>query len=184
MFDFQPLDIPDVILISPRRFSDSRGSFWETYSQEKFASAGITSVFVQDNQSLSEKPWTVRGLHAQADPFAQAKLVRVVRGDILDVAVDIRKASPTFGKWVAARLSALNGHSLFIPRGFLHGFVTLERDTEVTYKVDSSYSKSSELAVQWNDKTLSIDWGIDRNLVTVSDKDRLAPAFADFYSPF
>jgi dTDP-4-dehydrorhamnose 3,5-epimerase len=184
LFDFQPLEIPDVILISPNRFSDSRGSFWETYSQEKFAAAGITSVFVQDNQSLSENPWTVRGLHAQASPFAQAKLVRVVRGDILDVAVDIRTKSPTFGKWVAARLSASNGRSLFIPRGFLHGFVTLERDTEVTYKVDAPYSKESELAVQWSDTTLGIDWGIERALVTVSEKDRVAPAFADFKSPF
>lgn len=184
MLETQPLSIPDVRLLRPARFCDARGYFTETYHRERFAGAGIESDFVQDNQSYSAAPHTVRGLHYQAPPHAQAKLVRVLSGAILDVAVDIRSSSPTYGRWVKSRLDAREGWQIFVPRGFLHGFVTLEPDTLVAYKADSYYDAASEGAIVWSDETLAIDWEIDPDTAVVSAKDAAAPAFRDFHSPF
>lgn len=180
----ESLAIPDVRLVTPARFGDDRGFFSETYNAERFRAAGIAADFVQDNQSFSAQAGTVRGLHYQAPPFAQAKLVRVLRGAILDVAVDVRPGSATYGKWVSAELSAANGAQIFVPRGFLHGFVTREPDTEIAYKVDNYYSREAEGAVLWCDETLGIDWGIAPADATLSGKDAEAPRFADFVSPF
>ena len=179
------LEIPDVKLITPRRFFDERGYFEETFNARQFKEAtGLDCRFVQDNQSYSEKKWTLRGLHFQSPPHAQAKLVRAVRGAILDVAVDARKASPTFGKYVAATLSAENGAQMFVPAGFLHGFLTLAPDTHVAYKVDDFYSRECEGAVLWNDKDLAIDWGAPEEAVNISQKDGEARSWRDFKSPF
>lgn len=180
----EALEIPDVKLVTPSRFGDERGFFSETYNAERFKAAGIDADFLQDNHSLSAQPGTVRGLHFQAPPFAQAKLVRVLRGKIIDVAVDVRKGSPTYGRWVSAELSADNGVQIYVPRGFLHGFATLVPDTEISYKVDAYYSKECDGAVLWNDETLAIDWGIDPAAATLSVKDAQAQSFADFKSPF
>lgn len=184
MFDFRPLEIPEVIEVKPRRFSDNRGMFWETYARAKFVAGGIDAEFVQDNQSYSKSKGTVRGLHAQAPPFAQAKLVRVLRGAILDVAVDIRAGSATYGKWVSLRLSADEANCLFVPRGFLHGFITLEDETEVTYKVDTAYARESEFAVAWNDPDIAVSWGAGPGDIALSDKDAAAPFLKDVRSPF
>lgn len=180
----EALEIPDVKLVTPARFGDARGFFSETYNAARFQAAGILANFVQDNHSYSEKAGTVRGLHFQAPPFAQAKLVRVLRGAILDIAVDVRRSSPTYGKWVRAKLSAQNGAQLFVPQGFLHGFVTLEVGTEIAYKVDSYYSKEADGAVLWNDPDLAIDWGLSSDQASLSDKDAAAPGFSGFISPF
>lgn len=178
------LRIADVKIVTPARFGDTRGFFSETYHRERFIDAGIDANFVQDNHSLSAVAGTVRGLHYQAPPFAQAKLVRVLRGAILDVAVDVRSGSPTYGEWVSAELSAENGKQIFVPRGFLHGFATLTADTEIAYKVDNYYSKECDGAVRWNDAELAIDWGIDTATATLSEKDRESPRFSDFNTPF
>lgn len=180
----ESLAIPDVKMVTPARFGDDRGFFSETYNAAQFKAAGIDADFIQDNQSLSAPTGTVRGLHFQAPPFAQSKLVRVLRGSILDVAVDVRTGSPTYGKWVSAELSAKNGVQIFVPRGFLHGFVTRQQDTEIAYKVDNYYSRESEGSVRWNDETLAIDWGVDPADVTLSDKDLAAPGFKAFETPF
>ena len=180
----EALEIPDVKLVTPARFGDARGFFSETYNAARFEAAGIPASFVQDNHSYSEKAGTVRGLHFQAPPFAQAKLVRVLRGAILDVAVDVRRSSPTYGKWVKAELSAQNGAQLYVPQGFLHGFATLEAGTEIAYKVDNYYSKEADGAVLWNDPDLAIDWGLSGNQASLSDKDAAAPGFSGFMSPF
>jgi dTDP-4-dehydrorhamnose 3,5-epimerase len=180
----QPMEIEDVLLLTPRRFADARGWFSETWSARAFAEAGVAAAFVQDNHSHSAMAGTVRGLHYQRPPFAQGKLVRAVRGRILDVAVDVRRSSPSYGRWVAAELSAENGAQLWIPRGFLHGFVTLEPATDVAYKVDAPYDAGSDGAVRFDDPDLAIDWGIDPKDAVLSDKDARAPAFRDFKSPF
>lgn len=180
----EPLEIEDVKLLTPPRFGDARGFFSETYNARAFQAAGIAAEFCQDNHSYSAPAFTVRGLHYQAPPFAQAKLVRVLRGAIVDVAVDVRPGSPSYGKWVRAELSAETGVQIFVPRGFLHGFATLEPDTEVAYKVDAYYSKESDGAVYWNDEMLGIDWGIDPAKAVLSDKDAGAPRFVEFKSPF
>jgi dTDP-4-dehydrorhamnose 3,5-epimerase len=180
----EALAVPDVKLVTPARFGDDRGFFSETYNAGRFRAAGISADFVQDNHSLSRERGTVRGLHYQAPPFAQAKLVRVLRGAIVDVAVDVRKGSATYGKWVKAELSAENGVQIFVPRGFLHGFATLEPDTEIAYKVDNYYSRECDGAVLWNDPDLAIDWGIAPDAAVLSAKDASAPAFAAFDSPF
>jgi len=180
----QALEIPEVKLITPRRFADSRGYFCETYNAKTFAAAGIATEFVQDNESHSAKKGTVRGLHFQAPPFAQTKLVRVLKGAILDVAVDGRKSSNSYGAWITAKLSAESGAQLLVPAGFLHGFVTLEADTIVAYKVDAHYDRASEGAVRWNDPDLGVDWGITEGEAMLSDKDAVAPSWADFKSPF
>ncbi len=180
----EDLAIPAVKLVIPARFEDDRGFFSETYQRERFREFGIDAEFVQDNHSHSVKAFTIRGLHFQAPPFAQAKLVRVIRGAIVDVAVDIRRGSPTYGQWAKAVLSAENATQLYVPKGFLHGFATLVPDTEVVYKVDAPYSKVCEGAVVWNDPDLAIDWGIDSSQAKLSGKDVAAPAFRDFKSPF
>lgn len=178
------LRIADVKLLKPARLADDRGFFSETYNAERFKAAGIDADFVQDNHSLSITKGTIRGLHFQAPPYAQAKLVRVLRGRIIDVAVDVRRGSDTFGEWVSAELSADNGIQIFIPRGFLHGFATLEDNTEVAYKVDNYYSKVCDGSVRWNDPKLGIDWKIAPRTAHLSDKDAAAPSFAAFRTPF
>lgn len=182
--DATALAIPDVKLITPRRFADDRGFFSETYNAKAFESVGIKCDFVQDNHSFSARKGTVRGLHYQSPPFAQSKLVRVLRGSIIDVAVDARKASSTFGQWVKAELSAVTGTQIFVPQGFLHGFVTLEPDTEVAYKVDAFYDGASDGSVKWDDPDLGIDWGLTDAEASLSEKDAKAPKWTDFVSPF
>lgn len=182
--DVEELTIREVKLLTPARFGDARGFFSETYNAARFRDAGIEADFIQDNHSYSAPAATVRGLHFQAPPYAQAKLVRVLRGSIIDIAVDARRGSNTYGEWVSAKLSAENGVQIFVPRGFLHGFATLEPDTEIAYKVDNYYSKECDGAVFWNDPALAIDWEIDPQNALLSDKDRVAQSFADFQSPF
>jgi dTDP-4-dehydrorhamnose 3,5-epimerase len=173
------LAIPDVILVTPPRFGDARGFFSETFKQREFGEAGIDVPFVQDNQSLSAAPGTLRGLHCQIAPFVQGKLVRVVRGAIWDVAVDIRQGSPTYGRHVGATLSAENWSQLWVPGGFLHGFVTLQPDTEVIYKVTAAYDRGSERGVIWNDPDLAVPWPVARDGVTLSDKDTKLPRLSE-----
>ena len=173
------LEIPDVILVTPPKFGDARGFFSETFNAHRFAQAGISMPFLQDNQSLSAKRGTIRGLHCQLPPHAQGKLVRVTKGAVWDVAVDARVGSPTYGRWVGAELSAENWSQLWVPPGFLHGFVTLHDDTEFVYKCTDVYDKASERAVMWNDPDLSIAWPVPDDEVVLSDKDREAPSFAD-----
>lgn len=184
MATIERLSIPDVILFKPRRFEDSRGYFMETFRAAELAEAGIDTTFVQDNQSLSRQVGTIRGLHFQTPAAAQAKLVRVVAGAILDVAVDLRRASPTYGRWVGAMLSAENGHSLFIPRGFAHGFCTTEADTVVTYKCDAYYAPASDGGLNFADPVIGIDWPVTADRALVSEKDAKLPLFAGFASPF
>jgi dTDP-4-dehydrorhamnose 3,5-epimerase len=175
--------IEGLLIIEPRIFNDDRGYFYESYSKAKFTEAGITVDFVQDNQSFSHKG-AIRGLHGQADPFAQGKLVRVIRGSVIDVAVDIRKGSSTFGKHVSVELNEDNKTLFWIPAGFLHGFVTLEDNTIFTYKVNNYYDKASEIGVLWNDRDLAIDWTIPESEALLSPKDEILPAFSNFVSPF
>ena len=177
--EIQPLAIPDVLLIRPEKHGDHRGFVSEVYSKRDFAAAGITIDFVQDNHSFSAQPGTLRGLHFQAPPFAQNKLVRATRGRILDVAVDIRRASPTFGAYVAAELSAENWEQMLVPAGFAHGFVTLEPDTEVLYKLSQYYAPEHERGVAWDDPALAISWPIAREAVTLSERDTKWPRLAD-----
>lgn len=179
-----PLEIAEVLLIRPRRFGDDRGWFEETWNQKKLEQAGLDIRFVQDNQSLSRAVGTVRGLHFQAPPFAQAKLVRVAQGRVLDVAVDIRKGSPTYGRWVSAELSAENGAQLFVPRGFAHAFITREPDTVVCYKVDGYYDKASEGGIRFDDPDLAIDWGVDSDKAVLSDKDLALGSFRELTTVF
>jgi len=175
--------IEGLLIIEPRLFPDDRGYFYESFNEKKFAEFGITETFVQDNQSFSQKG-TLRGLHGQANPFAQGKLVRVVQGRVLDVAVDIRKNSATYGQHFSIELSGENHKQFWVPPGFLHGFVTLEDDTIFMYKVTNFYDKASEIGVIWNDPGLAIGWGIDDREVLLSPKDELLPSFKDFVSPF
>ncbi|MFE8108216.1 dTDP-4-dehydrorhamnose 3,5-epimerase [Sphingomonas melonis] len=175
--------MPSVQLLRPKRHSDSRGWFTEVYSVPAFSALGIADTFVQDNHSLSAPAYTLRGLHFQTPPRGQAKLIRCIRGRIFDVAVDVRKGSPTYGQWVGAELSADNGHQLFIPIGFAHGFLTLEPDCEVTYKCSDTYAPQNDGGVRWN--SVGIDWPIQEGITPeLSDKDRVQPALADFDSPF
>lgn len=172
-----------VQLIRPRRFGDSRGWFTEVYSVPAFAAHGIDCTFVQDNHSLSVPAFTLRGLHFQTPSRGQDKLVRCVRGRIFDVAVDVRRGSPTWGQWVGAELSAENGHQLFIPIGFAHGFVTLEPDCEVTYKCSDTYAPEHDGGIRWD--SAGIDWPIPAGTAPeLSEKDKVQPALADFDSPF
>jgi len=180
MSDFvQSLAIPDVKLITPARIGDARGFFSEVFHARRFAEAGIPGPFVQDNHSLSAAVGTVRGLHLQIDPSAQGKLVRVTRGAIWDVAVDVRRGSPTFGQHVGIELSVENWRQLWIPTGFLHGFCTLEPDTEVLYKVTAEYDREAERGVAWDDPALAIPWPVEPNKAQLSDKDRALPRLAD-----
>src|ERR1700710_1627429 len=165
-----------LLIIEPRIFNDGRGYFFESYSKAKFLKAGLDFDFVQDNQSVSQKG-AVRGLHAQFAPHAQAKLVRVIHGRVLDVAVDVRKNSPTYGKYETIELSGDNQLQFLIPEGFLHGFATLEDNTIFAYKVNNYYSKECETGVKWNDQTLAINWGIAESDALISPKDELLPLF-------
>jgi dTDP-4-dehydrorhamnose 3,5-epimerase len=184
MLDIADTAIPEVKRLVPRRFADSRGFFTETWNAGRLGAAGLDLAFVQDNHSYSAAAGTVRGLHYQAPPMAQAKLVRVARGAVRDVAVDIRRGSPTYRQWVAEELSAENGVQLLVPRGFLHGFVTLVPDTDVLYKVDAPYAADCDGAVRFDDPDLAIDWGIDPAAAILSEKDARAPLFRDFVTPF
>ncbi|HZR59653.1 MAG TPA: dTDP-4-dehydrorhamnose 3,5-epimerase [Xanthobacteraceae bacterium] len=177
-------DIPGVLLLKPRYFSDARGYFVETYNLRAAQAAGLAAEFVQDNQAFSHKRGTVRALHFQVPPHAQAKLVRVLRGSVYDVAVDLRAGSPSYGRWIAATLTAERGEQVFVPRGFAHGYCTLEAETEVAYKVDDYYAPDCEQGLIWNDPTLAIDWPVTAADAVLSDKDRKLPRFADFASPF
>ncbi len=167
------------VLVVPRRFGDHRGFFLETYSVRDFAALGIGEVFVQDNHSLSREVGTVRGLHFQLPPHAQAKLVRVLRGAVLDVAVDLRRGSPSYGQHVAVELSAANAHQLYVPAGFAHGFCTLEPMTEVAYKVTADYSPDADGGIAWDDPDLGIEWPVVRHDAVLSDKDSRLPRFAE-----
>jgi dTDP-4-dehydrorhamnose 3,5-epimerase len=180
--EVRPLGLPEVLELIPRRFSDNRGHFCETYQRERFISAGVKCAFVQDNQSFSVDAFTLRGLHYQAPPFAQDKLVRVLKGRILDVAVDIRKDSPTFGRWASLEVSARAFNQMFIPVGFAHGFLTLEPDTEVFYKVSAPYSPENDRGIAWNDPEIGIDWPLDGNTPVLSAKDRAAPSLRDSFA--
>jgi dTDP-4-dehydrorhamnose 3,5-epimerase len=176
--------LADVKLITPARNSDARGFFSESYSRARMAEHGIGLEFVQDNHSLSREVGTVRGLHFQAPPHAQAKLVRCGRGRLFDVAVDIRKGSPSYGRWIGKELSFENGKQLFVPAGFLHGFVTLEPNTEIIYKCSDYYAPECDGAVRFDDPGIGIDWGIAPGPAILSEKDAAAPLLADFTSPF
>ena len=171
----EPSRIADVKIIWPDKFGDHRGFFSETFNSEKFRRTGLDLSFCQDNHSLSEKAGTLRGLHFQINPYAQGKLLRVTRGAIYDVAVDIRAGSPTFGKWVGYEISAKLWNQIFIPVGFAHGFCTLEDNTEVMYKVTAPYSPENERGLAWNDDGLGIDWPIDNNAPILSEKDTSYP---------
>jgi dTDP-4-dehydrorhamnose 3,5-epimerase len=174
-----PLSLPEVRLVAPDRFGDDRGFFSETYSRRALAAAGIVDEFVQDNHSLSALPGTVRGLHYQLPPFAQAKLVRVTRGAVFDVAVDLRRGSPTFGRHVSCTLSAEAWNQVFVPEGFAHGFCTLEPGTEVVYKVTAYYSREHDRGIRWDDPELGIPWPVDPAAAVLSDKDRALPRLTE-----
>ena len=182
---FEPTKLDGVFLIKPRRFGDDRGFFSETFRANLFEDGtGANVTFVQDNFSYSKYRGTVRGLHYQAPPFEQGKLVRCGRGEIMDVAVDVRPGSSTFGEHVSARLTADNGFQLWVPAGFLHGFATLTDDCEVAYKVTNYYSKECDGNVLFSDPELGIDWGINNEDAILSDKDKIAPLFAEWQNPF
>ena len=176
-------DIAGPVLIEPRRFTDARGFFSEVWKASSHAEIGITTSFVQDNHSLSRLKGTVRGLHFQRPPTAQGKLVRCTRGAIFDVAVDIRRGSPSFGTFVAVELSAENGLQLWIPRGFAHGLCTLTEDTEVLYKVDAPYDPATDSAIRFDDPAIGIPWPVPPGEALLSDKDRAAPMLADAALP-
>jgi dTDP-4-dehydrorhamnose 3,5-epimerase len=171
--------LPGVIEIRPERFGDARGYFCETYNEAAFAKAGLPTGWFQDNQSLSRAAGTLRGLHFQTPPCAQAKLVRAVRGRIYDVAVDIRRGSPNFGQWVGVELTAAAGNQLYIPEGFAHGLLTLEPDTEVAYKVSAPYSKAHDRTIRFDDPRIAIRWPDIGRALTLSDKDANAPFLAE-----
>lgn len=176
-FEFRKYNIDGVVLVIPKVFNDDRGFFLEGYKKSDFVANGINVEFNQDNHSKSTKG-VLRGLHYQAAPKGQAKLVRCIRGEILDVAVDIRKDSPTFGKWVAEKLTEENKHMLFIPEGFAHGFVVLSDEAELLYKASNEFSKEHDRGILWNDPDINIDWGIDFEPI-LSEKDKVQPRLKD-----
>lgn len=183
----EPLDIAGLVVLAPQRFGDERGWFAETWNARRMAEAGLAFEFCQDNHSFSRDAGTLRGLHFQRPPAAQAKLVRCTAGRIFDVAVDIRAGSPSYGQWRGVVLSPADGRQLLVPRGFLHGFLTLEPDSEVQYKVDAYYDRDCDAAVAWDDPDIGIDWPLAEAGVAapiVSDKDAAAPRLAEAGSPF
>jgi dTDP-4-dehydrorhamnose 3,5-epimerase len=182
--DIKSTKLPGVLVLKPRRFADVRGYFVETYNEQLFRQTGNMLDFVQDNQSFSIRKGTIRGLHFQLPPTVQAKLVRVLRGSIFDVVVDLRLESPTYGQWIAEQSSAESDEQIFVPRGFAHGFCTLEPNTDVAYKVDSYYAPASESGVIWNDQSLNIPWPVGLNEAILSEKDGKLGTFKDFVSPF
>jgi len=173
--------IADLVIVKPTVYKDNRGYFFESYNKEVFSANGMEQNFVQDNESKSGKG-VLRGLHFQKPPYTQGKLVRVIKGAVLDVAVDLRKSSATYGKWASVKLTEDNKWMFFVPPGFAHGFVTLEDDTIFFYKCTNIYNKASEGAIRWDDPDLNIDWGIENPLL--SEKDKTAPLFDGFESPF
>lgn len=175
-FEFEKLEIDGLVLVKPRVLADGRGFFMESYKLSDFKKGGIKEEFVQDNHSKSAKG-TLRGLHFQKKPFAQAKLVRCVRGRVFDVAVDLRKTSKTFGCWLGTELSEKNGHMLYIPAGFAHGFVALENGTEIIYKCSKEYSKKHDAGVRWNDPRIAVKWGVKKPIL--SEKDKNMPLLKD-----
>jgi dTDP-4-dehydrorhamnose 3,5-epimerase len=181
--DIQTTALPGVLLLIPKRFGDTRGFFSESWNRRRLEEHGIHMDFVQDNHSMSATAGTVRGLHFQSPPSAQDKLVRCGQGALFDVAVDIRKGSPTYGQWVGYELTAENGHQLLVPKGFLHGFSTRAPMTEVLYKCTDYYAPDCDGAVRFDDPDIGIDWGIEGEAV-LSDKDAAAPLLKDFDSPF
>ncbi len=178
MMRFLPLSIPELIEIQPVRHGDGRGYFSEVFKRAEFEAAGIQIDWTQDNQSFSADAGTIRGLHFQVPPVAQAKLIRVVRGAIFDVAVDIRQNSPTYGRWVSVELSAAKGNQLLVPIGFAHGYMTLQPGTEVLYKVSAPYSPDHEAAIRWNDPELEIAWPLGEASPILSAKDQAALGLA------
>ncbi len=175
-FEFKPTELDGLVIVEPKAFGDDRGFFLETYKESAFRDGGITETFIQDNHSLSSRG-VLRGLHYQLPPHAQGKLVRVVTGSVWDVAVDVRRSSPTFGQWVGVELSETNHTMLYIPPGFAHGFVVHSETAHVVYKCTAEYDKASERGIRWDDLTIAIDWPLTD--VTVSEKDQILPAFAD-----
>lgn len=182
--DIRQTALDGVLTIIPKKIGDARGYFVETYSARALADAGVSTTFVQDNQSLSRWRGTVRGLHFQRPPAAQAKLVRVIQGAIFDVAVDLRHGSPTYGTWVGETLTAQGGEQLFVPRGFAHGFCTLSEDTVVAYKVDGYYSREHDAGVHWADPDIGIAWPVTSDSAVLSDKDRAMPRLKDLPAIF
>ncbi|MBS0331978.1 MAG: dTDP-4-dehydrorhamnose 3,5-epimerase [Proteobacteria bacterium] len=179
MTTITPLALAEVLLITPKRHGDARGWFAETWSRKSLsAAAGIAPDFVQDNQAFNARKGTLRGLHFQKPPFAQGKLVRVLKGAVFDVAVDVRAGSPTFGQWTGAALTAEGGEQIWVPRGFAHGYMTLTDDTEIFYKVDNDYAPQSEGGLMWNDPDIGIAWPLDVEPV-LSDKDKVLPRLKD-----
>lgn len=184
MLDIEKTKLEGVVILTPRRFADGRGYFSETWNQSRMAALDLDYNWVQDNQSLSMDIGTIRGLHFQYPPYAQHKLVRCGQGAIFDVAVDIRKASKTYGQWVGVDLTAENGKQLLVPSGFLHGFVTRSARTEVLYKCSDFYAPDCEGSIIFSDASLAIDWGIKNDAAILSDKDKVASSMDDFDSPF
>ena len=182
--EVHPLVLDGLLELRPRRFNDDRGFFSEVWREDHLAEIGVRSHFVQDNHSYSKKRGVLRGLHFQVPPAAQDKLVRVSRGAVFDVAVDLRTGSSTFGGWDGIRLSAREWNQLFIPKGFAHGFVTLEDDTEVIYKVSSAYAPEYERAIRFDDSEIGIEWPIETNAVIMSEKDRAAPLLSAIQTDF
>jgi dTDP-4-dehydrorhamnose 3,5-epimerase len=178
------LDIPEVKLLRPVKHEDPRGFFSEVYNRRDLADAGIAHEFVQDNLAYSQEPFTIRGIHFQTPPFVQAKLVQVVRGAIYDVAVDLRKDSPTYGQYVTAEISAANFNQILIPEGFGHGLCTLEPDTLVLYKVNAHFSLEHDTGIRWDDPQLNIPWPLQNAEPLVSAKDQVLPLLSEFDSPF
>jgi dTDP-4-dehydrorhamnose 3,5-epimerase len=184
MLNVEKAEIPAIKIVTAKKFGDQRGFFSEVYTRRVFAEAGIDLDFVQDNHVFSADRGTLRGLHFQSPPFAQDKLVRVTRGRILDVAVDLRRSAPTFGRHVAIELSAENWRQVLVPIGFAHGYVTLEPDTEVLYKVTQYYAPDHDRGLAFDDPALAINWGIDADHAILSDKDRKHPSLADLPDHF
>jgi dTDP-4-dehydrorhamnose 3,5-epimerase len=178
----EPTALPDVLILTPARFGDARGWFSETFNAGRMAAAGLTMEWVQDNHSMSARVGTLRGLHYQRPPHAQDKLVRCTRGAIFDVAVDVRKGSPMYGRWVGVELTPDNGQQLLVPKGFLHGFVTRAPDSEVQYKCSDVYAPDCDGGIAWNDPDIGIDWGVADPVL--SDKDARALGLQGFDSPF
>ena len=182
--NFEHLSLPGLVLIRPARHGDARGWFSEVWRRDQWEAAGVKADFVQDNQSFSAQTGTVRGLHFQLPPYAQAKLVRCVSGRVLDVAVDLRRSSPGFGKAVSVELTAEGGEQLFIPAGFAHGFCTLEPDSGLAYKVDAYYSAAHDRGVRWNDPAFGIEWPVSEGDAVLSAKDKVQPFFAELTDLF
>eukprot|EP00119_Amphimedon_queenslandica_P003438 XP_003389676.1 PREDICTED: uncharacterized protein LOC100633697 [Amphimedon queenslandica] len=180
----ESLAIPDIRILRPKKFGDHRGFFSETFNKKALSEIGIDIDFVQDNHSLSAEKGTMRGLHFQIPPFAQDKLVRVVRGAIFDVAVDLRRSSPTFGQYASAVVSADEWNQILVPVGFAHGFMTIEDDTEVIYKVSNFYAPSHDRGILWNDPEIGIDWPLEGGEAILSDKDKVQPRLGEIESPF